>query len=734
MSHLGLVAPRVQSLRHLTQFHAQIIHHSLHHHSYWISNLLAHCARIRAPLTYARQLFDSVPRPNVFLFTAMLRLYCQFRAHGDVVALFARMQRSDVRPDAFVFPIVIKSAGKAGVGIQAHVVKLGYGSDRYIRNAVLDMYAKHGPIETARKVFDEIPDKTVADWNSMVSGYWKWGDAEEAHKIFDMMPNRNVISWTAMVSGYSRCGDLDNARWFFEEMPARSVVSWNAMLSGYVQNGLAEEGLRLFEEMLDAGVQPDETTWVTVISSCSARGDLQLAKSLVGSLDKRQIEMNCFVKTAMLDMYAKCGSVTTARQIFDEMTDRNQVSWNAMISAYARNGNLTSARDLFDRMPEKNVISWNSMISGYAQNGQSAAAVELFKEMTIMKNQKPDEVTMISIISACGHLGTLELGWWAVDFIAANKIQLSISGYNSLIFMYSRCGSMDEAKKIFHDMPMRDIISYNSLIAGFAANGYGYEALELISKMQEEAIKPDRITFIGVLTACSHSGLTEEGRRIFESIEHPDVDHYACMVDLLGRAGELEEAKRLLDKMPMEPHAGIYGALLNACRIHKCIKLGELAAEKLFELEPENSGNYVLLSNIYASVGRWDDVEGVWKVMKEKGVRKTTGHSWVEFNKRIHHFIAGDRSHELTGQIYGVLAELGRRMRELGYIADKSCVLRDVEDEEKEEMVGTHSEKIAIGFGLVVSEAGAVIRVVKNLRQYARALFDECIGGHRALS
>ncbi|XP_058089949.1 pentatricopeptide repeat-containing protein At1g14470 [Magnolia sinica] len=716
MSHLGNIARDVKNVNHLIQFHAQIIHHCLHHQSYWIATLLGHCGRFRAPLAYARQLFDSVPHPNVLLFTCMLKLYSQFGAHDDVISLFGRMQSSGVRPDAFVFPTVIKSAGKLGVGVQAHVLKLGYDSDRYIRNAVMDMYAKHGPIEVARKVFDEMPEKAIADWNSMVSGYWKWGDEVEARRVFDMMPERNIISWTAMVSGYSKCSDLDNARRFFEEMPIRSVVSWNAMLSGYVQNGLAEEGLRLFEEMMDAGVQPDETTWVTVISSCSAHGDLRLAESLVGSLDRRAIEMNCFVRTALLDMYAKCGSLETARKIFDEMTVRNPVSWNAMISAYARNGDLMLAREFFDKMPEKNVISWNSMIAGYAQNGQSATAVELFKEMSTTKNMKPDEVTVVSVVSACGHLGTLELGRWVVDFIARNKIQLSISGYNSLIFMYSRCGSMEEAKRVFHDMPSRDIVSYNSLIAGFAAHGHGFEAFDLMSKMQEEGIKPDRITFIGVLTACSHAGLSEEGHWIFESIEHPEVDHYACMVDLLGRAGELDEAKRLVDKMPMKPHAGVYGALLNACRIHRCVELGELAAGQLFELEPENSGNYILLSNIYASVGRWEDVEGVRKAMREKGVKKTTGYSWVEFNKKIHRFIAGDQSHERTEEIYGVLAELGKRMRELGYMADKSCVLRDVEEEEKEEMVGTHSEKLAIGFGLVVSEVGAVIRVVKNLR------------------
>lgn len=626
------------------------------------------------------------------------------------------MQVVDVKPDAFVFPLLIKVAGKAGVVVQAQVFKLGYGLDRYVRNAIMDMYAKHGPIHVARKLFDEMPDRAVADWNAMISGYWNWGDVVEARCVFDLMPERNVVSWTAMVSGYSKCGDLESAQRVFEQMPERSVVSWNAMLSGYAQKGLVAEGLKLFEEMMDAGFRPDETTWVTVISMCSARGDLRLAESLVGSLDQRKVEMNCFIKTALVDMYAKCGSLVTARRIFDKMTVRNPVSWNAMISGYARNGDLASARELFDKMPERNVISWNSMIAGYAQNGQSATAIDLFKEMVAKKDLMPDEVTMVSVISACGHLGALELGRWLVNFIAQNQIQLSISGYNSLIFMYSRCGNMEEANKTFWEMPSRDLVSYNSLIAGFAAHGHGREAVEVLTKMQEEGVKPDRITFIGVLTACSHAGLLEEGRQIFESIEHPAVDHYACIVDLLGRSGELEEAKSLVERMPMKPHAGVYGALLNASRIYKHVELGELAANKLFELEPENSGNYVLLSNIYASIGRWKDVERVRQAMQEIGIKKTTACSWVEFNQKIYRFIVGDRSHEQTDKIYGVLEELGKRMRELGYMANKSCVLRDVEEEEKEEIVGTHSEKLAIAFGLLVSEPGAVIRVVKNLR------------------
>ncbi|XP_042514880.1 pentatricopeptide repeat-containing protein At1g14470 [Macadamia integrifolia] len=725
MSRLHTIASNgVGDFRQLRQLHAQIIHHFLHHHNYWIAALIAYCTRVRAPLAYGRLLFNSSRRPNVFVFTNMLKFYSQLGAHKDVISLFLQMQRHhcdddnlDVKPDAFVYPILIKSAGKASLPLHAHVFKLGHACDRYVRNAIMDMYAKYGPIEFAQRLFDEMPERMAADWNSMVSGFWRWGHEVEACQLFDLMPEKNVISWTAMVSGYSKHGDMMKAQKFFEEMPEKTVVSWNAMLSGYVQNGFVEEALRLFRDMVDAGIQPDEITWVTIISSCSARGDPRLAESLVGSLDQRLIHLNVFVKTALLDMYAKCGSIGTARRIFDEMgTYRNPVSWNAMISAYTKNGDLVSARELFSEMPERNVVSWNSMIAGYAQNGHSFMAIELFKEMITIGDLKPDEVTMVSVISACGHLGALELGKWVVNFITQNQINLSISGYNSLISMYSRCGSMEDAKRIFQQMPERDVVSYNSLITGFAAHGHGTEVVKLFLNMKDEGIEPDRITFIGVLTACSHAGLSEQGLQIFYSIRSPEVDHYACIVDLLGRSGKLDKAKKLVDMMPMNPHAGVFGALLNASCIHKQVDLGEFAAHKLFKLEPENSGNYVLLSNIYASMGRWGDVENVRETMRTRGVKKSTGWSWVEFGGKVHRFIVGDRSHEWSRGIYRILEEVGKKMRAAGYVADKSCVLRDIEEEEKEEMVGTHSEKLAIGFGLLVFEIGATIRVVKNLR------------------
>lgn len=717
MSELGAVATKISNISQLRQLHARLVLNSLHSQNYWVSLLLTICTRLKVHRDYAASIFTSSLSPNAFVYSSMLKYYSRIGAHKEVVSLFRRMQCLDLRPHPFIYVYLIKLAGKSGNLFHAYVLKLGHIDDQFIRNAILDMYAKYGQVDLARTLFEQMADKTLADWNSMISGCWKSGNETDAVMLFNMMPARNIITWTSMITGYARMRDLGSARRYFDEMPERSVVSWNAMLSAYAQNECAEEAVKLFYQMLKEGITPDETTWVAAISSCSSIGNPSLADSILRMINKKPGILNNFVKTALLDMHAKFGNLEIAREIFDELGGhRNAVTWNIMISAYARVGKLPLARDLFDSMPKRDVISWNSMIAGYSQNGESATSIELFKEMITCTDIQPDEVTIASVLSACGHIGALKLSYWVLDVVREESIKLGISGFNSLLFVYSKCGSVADAHRIFQNMGTKDVVTFNTLISGFAANGNGKEVIELLLTMEEEGIEPDHVTYIGVLTACSHAGLLKEGKNVFKSIKAPTVDHYACMVDLLGRAGELDEATILIESMPMKPHAGVYGSLLNASRIHKRVELGELAANKLFELEPQNPGNYVLLSNIYASAGRWEDVKKVREKMRKGGVKKSAGMSWVEYKGQMHKFTVGDRSHERSKDIYRFLAELERKMKRVGFVADKSCALRDVGEEEKEEMLGTHSEKLAVCFALLVSEVGTPIRVVKNLR------------------
>lgn len=535
---LAAIASKALTLTQLNQIHAQlIVFNSLHRQNYWASRLISSCTRLRAPPFYARLVFSSVTFPNVFVVNLMYRYFLQMNLANAALRLYEQRSRFGIMPDAFSFPVVIKSAGKFGVLFHALVEKFGVFRDPYVRNVMMDMYAKHESVESARKVFDQITHRICSDWNVMISGYWKWGNKEEACKLFDTMPRNktDVVSWTVMITGFAKLKDLENARRYFDRMPEKSVVSWNAMLSGYAQNGFTEEALRLFSDMMRLGARPNESTWVTVISACSSRADLSLAHSLVRLIDEQRVRLSSFGKTALLDMHAKCRDIPSARRIFNELgTQRNLVSWNAMISGYTRIGDMCLARQLFDTMPERNVVSWNTMISGFAHNGQPATAIEFLREMIDSGAAKPDEVTMISALSACGHMGDLELGDWVVNYIDKNQIKLNASGYRSLVFMYARCGNLREAKRVFDEMKERDVVSYNTLLSAFAANGDGAETLKLFSKMKREGIEPDHVTYTSVLTACNRAGLLEEGQRIFESIRNPSVDQYACMDDLLG--------------------------------------------------------------------------------------------------------------------------------------------------------------------------------------------------------
>ncbi|CAA7037577.1 unnamed protein product [Microthlaspi erraticum] len=534
---LAGIASKALTLSQLNQIHAQlVVFNSLHRQSYWASRLITSCTRLRAPPVYARLVFSSVTFPNVFLVNSMFRYFSQMELGNDALRLYEQRSRCGIMPDAFSLPVVIKSAGKFSVLFHALVEKLGFVKDPYVRNVMMDMYAKHESVESARKVFDQITQRICSDWNVMISGYWKWGNKEEACKLFDTMPQEktDVVSWTVMITGFAKIKDLENARRCFDLMPEKSIVSWNAMLSGYAKNGFTEEALRLFSDMIRVGVRPNETTWVTVISACSSRGDLSLAHTLVRVIDDQRVRLNCFVKTALLDMHAKCRDIPSARRIFNELgTQRSLVSWNAMISGYSRVGDMYLARQLFYTMPERNVVSWNTMISGFVHNGEPETAIEFLEEMIDSGEAEPDEVTMISALSACGYMGDLEWGDWVVSYIVKSQIKLNASGYSCLIFMYVRCGNLREAKRVFDEMKERDVVSYNTLFSAFAANGDGVATLNLLSKMKGEGIEPDHVTYATVLTACKRAGLLEEGQRIFESIRNPSVDHYACMDDLL---------------------------------------------------------------------------------------------------------------------------------------------------------------------------------------------------------
>lgn len=582
----------------------------------------------------------------------------------QAVEFYARMILSGVEPNSYTFPFLLKSCAKFGAAqegkqIHGHVLKLGLDSDAFVHTSLINMYAKNGELHNARLVFDK-------------------------------SPLRDAVSFTALITGYVSKGSMDDARRLFDEIPIRDAVSWNAMISGYAQSGRFEEALVLFSEMRKANVAPNESTMLTVLSACAQSGSLELGKWVASWIEDHGLSSNVRLVNALIDMYSKCGALDTAR-------------------------------GLFDAMHQKDVISWNVMIGGYTHESRYKEALELFRLMLHL-NAEPNDVTFLGILPACAHLGALDLGKWIHVYIDKNFQSLTNTSLRtSLIDMYAKCGNIEAAKQVFDDMEAKSLASWNAMITGLAMHGHATAALELFSKMADEGFKPDDITFVGILSACNHGGLVDLGRQYFSSMTEdyhisPQLQHYGCMIDLLGRAGLFDEAEALMKTMEMKPDGAVWGSLLGACRIHRRVEMGEFVAKHVFELEPENAGAHVLLSNIYAGAGRWDDVARIRTRLHDMGIKKVPGSTSIEVDSVVHEFLVGDKVHPLSKEIYEMLREVDRLLDMAGFVPDTSEVLYDMDEEWKEGVLSHHSEKLAIAFGLISTKPGTTIRIVKNLR------------------
>eukprot|EP01018_Ginkgo_biloba_P025793 Gb_04079 [translate_table: standard] len=821
------------NIKSLNQVHALTLLTG-HEQNAFLGTKLVSLYALFGRLDSARLVFDKTYDRNVFLWNAIIRGYVRNGIYEESLVLYYQMQEDGIEPDKFTFPVVLKACAgllalEQGKEIHYHIVRYGFESDVYVGNALIDMYAKCGSMDDGRHVFDKMSARDVVSWTAMIAGYAQNGRANEALTAFHHMQlagmrpdsvtmvsvlsacahlgalergswihdyiiknglDSDVFVQTALVDMYINRGKVENACQLFTKMSKRDVVSWNALIAGYTQTGYANEALTLFTEMQLADVKPNSTTMLSVLSACAQLGALQQGKWIHDYIVSCGFEADVSVGNSLVAMYAKCGRIEVARRVFDKMSERNVVSWSAMIAGYAQNGRASEAltlfnqmqlssvnpnsitmvtvlsacahlgalqqgkwvheyivrcgfesdicvenalmamytkcgsiefaRQLFNKMCKRNVVSWSAMIAGYAQNGHANEALTLFHHMQ-SADVKPNCVTIVSALSACAHLAALQQGKCIHNYILLNGFDSDVSVETALIDMYAKCGCVEVASRLFDKMPEKDIVSWNAMIAGYGMHGRGEDALAMVSQMQQTGMKPNHITFLGVLSACSHAGLVDEGWQYFDCMSQeycitPRAKHYACMVDLLGRAGHLDKALDFINNMPLEPDVGVWGALLGVCRIHCNLKLGERVAKHLFYLDPENAGNYVLLSNIYAAAGRWDDVTNVRRMMEERGLRKTPGCSMIEVKNRVHAFLVADRSHPQSEKIYAILETLAGKMKEAGYVPNTNFVLHDVEEEVKENMLNSHSEKLAIAFGLLNTSPGTTIRITKNLR------------------
>ncbi|KAK8936709.1 Pentatricopeptide repeat-containing protein [Platanthera zijinensis] len=471
-------------------------------------------------------------------------------------------------------------------------------------------------------------------------------------------------------------------------MPERDVVSWTAMISCYEQSEMFRESLELFYLMRIRGVRIDEVALVTVLSSCASLQATKNGESVHGLIIRTGIQSYVILQNSLIHMYCSCSEITTAQMLFDSC--------------------------------DKDQISWNIMISGYLKCGFVDKALSLFQEMQTL-GVKPDETTLVSIVSACTNLSALEQGKWVHAYIRKHSYQLNVFLGTTMVDMYMKCGCRESAMLVFDEMEEKSVSTWNAMILGLAMNGFFKEALKKFAEMERHGVLPNEVTFVGVLGACRHGGLVDEGREYFDLMKRmynlePNVKHYGCMVDLLGRAGLLGEAEKLIDDMPVAPDPSTWGALLGACKKHGDTEIGERVGRKLIEFEPKHDGFHVLLSNIYASKGKWDDLMEVRSDMKQRRVVKMPGCSIIEARGAVHEFLSGDSSHPKMEEIEDMLNEMARRLKIEGYEAKTTEVAFDIEMEEKESSVYRHSEKLAIAFGLINIDPPVPVRIMKNLR------------------
>ncbi|XP_022764131.1 pentatricopeptide repeat-containing protein At4g21065-like [Durio zibethinus] len=479
---------------------------------------------------------------------------------------------------------------------------------------------------------------------------------------------------------------LSYARSVFAHIPSPDTFAYNTIIRAHAHSS-PSHAVSFFSAMRRDGISPDHFTFPFVLKACASL----------------------------------CTGRETHVLIIKLGLDSDIYTQNALTSFYGSFGSVAEALDVFNKMPEKDLVSWSSMISCLAKNNFGYEALSLFQEMQLAANFKPDEVTMLSVTSAVSSLGALELGKWIDAFISRTELKRTVSVGTALIDMYSRCGSVDDSIKVFNGMPVKNVLTWTVLINGLAVHGRSKEALKVFSEMKKTGLKPDHVTFNGVLVACSHGGLVDDGWEVFDSIKmdygmEPTVEHYGCMVDLLGRAGLLYEALEFVDRMPTRPNAVIWRTLLGACVKHNELKLAEKVKERICELDPNHDGDYVLLSNAYGGVGRWVEKADVRNLMREKKIGKNPGYSFLNVEEMIYEFVSGDNSHPKSKEIKKFLISIIDDLRVEGYTPYTSNVLHDIEEEEKEQNLTYHSEKLAVAFALLSFKDRRAIRVIKNLR------------------
>lgn len=685
----------------------------------------------------AVQLFDSMPERNLVSWNSVIRGYSENGFSQESYNLLRGILDGvegfmpDVATIVTVLPVTT-GEGNVAMGMVIHglAVKLGLSEELMVNNALMDMYSKCGYLSDAQVLFSKNDKKNVVSWNSMIGGFSREGDVfgtfdllrrmqmeEENVKVnevtlLNLLPacseeleleslkelhgysmrlgfHYDELVANAFIAAYAKCGSLSYAEYVFYGIEIKTVSSWNALIGGFAQNGDPRKALDFYFKMKYAGLDPDWFSIGSLLSACSHLKFLPYGNEIHGFVVRNGLDLDIFIGISLMSLYINCRKVL-------------------------------SARVLFDRMEDRSLVCWNTIISGYAQIGLPNEAINLFREM-LSDGVQLSEIAIMSVLGACSQLSALRLGKELHCFALKAYQMEDVFLVCSVIDMYAKSGCIEQSQRVFDRLMDKDVATWNAAIGGYGINGHGNEALELFKNMQIMGLKPDGFTFIGILMACSHAGLVTEGLKYLGEMQNlygiePKLEHYACVVDMLGRAGRLEEALKLINAMSQEPDARIWSSLLSSCRSYGDLAIGESIVNKLLELEPDKAENYVLASNLYAVSRKWNDVRRVRQRMKDTGLQKEVGRSWIELKGKVYSFVVRDNLFPEAGEVREIWRILEEKISNLGYKPNTSCVLHELKEEEKIEILRGHSEKLAISFGLLKTNNGSTLRICKNLR------------------
>ncbi|XP_076901059.1 putative pentatricopeptide repeat-containing protein At3g25970 [Bidens hawaiensis] len=678
--------------------HCQLIKLGTITDTYTANNLLTSYLKTQK-LKIAHKLFDEMPHRDTVSWNSLIAGHVNHGTLQTTWAVLARMKHCGFGFDGYTFGSILKGIASneclfAGQQVHACIVKTGYERNVYSMSALLDMYAKCGRVVDAHKCFDLMPDRNTVSWNALISGYVETGDCFNSLLLFNSMRREGVnlddgtfsplltlldnpdlykltmqihcaiikhgVSFdisviNAIISAYSGCGSIKDAeRVFGEASSERDIVSWNAMLAACLEHDKRALVFKLFSEMQVLGFEPDIYTYTSMVSSCFEEEVTNEGESLHALVVKRGVHHLTPVSNSLMAMYSGSNGkyMDNVISIFDKMEFKDRVSWNSMLTALSQHGFSENALKLFQTMQSGNY--------GY---------VEM------------DYYAFSAVLRSCADVAALQLGQQIHGLTLRSGFESNEFVTSSLIVMYSKCGTIEDARRTFETSCKQNAVTWNSIMFAYAQHGQGHVALDVFSEMKRIKVKMDHITFVAVLTACSHTGLVEKGYTLLKNMESeygisPRMEHYACVIDLLGRAGRLKEAQNVLETMPFEPDAMVLKTLLGACRLCGDVEMATRVGKSLLELEPYEHCTYVLLCDLYGHNKWWDEIAGLKRIMKEKGVKKVPGWSWIEVGNQVHSFNAASYSHTRNWDIHQMLRTLTKDIMDLEHVVwnSKVCI------------------------------------------------------------